>query len=281
MASSPHTTLLPSGERVPTLGQGTWFIGDRADRRERELLALRRGIDLGMTLIDTAEMYGNGASEVLVGEAIAGRREEVFLVSKVLPSNASFDGTITACERSLHHLNTDRIDLYLLHWRGGAPFEETICAFEKLVDSGKIRYWGVSNLDLDDMEELISARGGASVQTNQVLYNLTRRGIEFDLLPWCREHRLPIMAYCPIEQGILADHPALKSIADDHSATPAQIALAWLLHQESLIVIPKAARSAHVEENAKALGITLSSDELAVIDELFPPPSGPVPLEIL
>jgi len=256
-------------------------MGDRADRREQELAALRLGIDLGMTLIDTAEMYGNGASEALVGEAIAGRRDEVFLVSKVLPSNASFDGTITACERSLQHLNTDRIDLYLLHWRGNTPFEETVRAFEKLVESGKVRHWGVSNLDPDDMVELTKTPGGAAAQTNQLLYNLTRRGIEFDLLPWCRERSLPIMAYCPIEQGRLAGHPALKSIADDHDATPAQIALAWLLHQEGVIVIPKAARSAHVEENAEAIDLTLSADDLAAIDEIFPPPSGPVPLEII
>lgn len=280
-APARRTTLLPSGEQVPVLGQGTWFMGDQGHQRHEEITALRRGIDLGMTLIDTAEMYGDGASESLVGEAIAGRRDEVFLVSKVLPGNASLDGTIAACERSLRHLNTDRLDLYLLHWRGGIPFEETIGAFEQLADADKIRHWGVSNLDPDDMRELISVPGGGAVQTNQVVYNLTRRGIEFDLLPWCREHGLPIMAYCPIEQGRLVDHPALMSIADDHGATSAQIALAWLLRQDGVIAIPKAARSAHVEENAKALDVTLSTEDLAMLDETFPPPSFPTPLEIL
>lgn len=280
-ASAKRTTILPAGEQVPVLGQGTWFLGYRVERRDQEIAALRLGIDLGMTLIDTAEMYGNGASEALVGEAIAGRRDEIFLVSKVLPGNASLDGTVAACERSLRHLGTDRLDLYLLHWRGGTPLAETIGAFERLKDAGKIRHWGVSNFDPDDMVELIGAPGGGAVQANQVIYNPTRRGIEFDLLPWCAEHGLPIMAYCPIEQGRLADHPTLRTIAAGHGATSAQIALAWLLRQDGVIAIPKAAKATHVGDNARALDIKLSADDIAQIDKAFPPPSGPMPLEIV
>jgi diketogulonate reductase-like aldo/keto reductase len=256
-------------------------MGERPDQRTEEIAALRHGIDLGMTVIDTAEMYGHGASETLVGEAIKGRRDEIFLVTKVLPSNAGFEAVIKACERSLRHLATDRIDLYLLHWRGGVPFEETIRAFDRLVSVGKIRHWGVSNMDPDDMEELIGIPGGGAVQTNQVLYNLTRRGIEFDLLPWCRDHGLPIMAYSPIEQGRVLSHPVLQSIAHAHGATPAQIALAWLLHQDGVIVIPKAGRRDHVEENRKALDVSLDADDLMRLDEAFPPPTSRRPLEIL
>jgi diketogulonate reductase-like aldo/keto reductase len=272
---------LPSGEKVPAFGQGTWLMGERPDQRTEEIAALRHGIDLGMTVIDTAEMYGHGASETLVGEAIKGRRDEIFLVTKVLPSNAGFEAVIKACERSLRHLATDRIDLYLLHWRGGVPFEETIRAFDRLVSVGKIRHWGVSNMDPDDMEELIGIPGGGAVQTNQVLYNLTRRGIEFDLLPWCRDHGLPIMAYSPIEQGRVLSHPVLQSIAHAHGATPAQIALAWLLHQDGVIVIPKSGRRDHVEENRKALDVSLDADDLMRLDEAFPPPTSRRPLEIL
>ena len=222
-------TKLPSGLAVPVLGQGTWYMGDDAHRRADEVASLRLGLDLGMTLIDTAEMYGDGASEKLVGEAIAGRRDEVFLVSKVLPSNASRNGTIAACERSLRRLGTDCIDLYLLHWRGRTPFAETIAAFEALQDAGKIRYWGVSNMDVDDMREIERAPGGDAMATNQVLYNLTRRGIEYDLLPQAQDRGLPLMAYSPIEQGRLAEYPEVQAIADRHGVTPAQVALAWVL----------------------------------------------------
>ncbi len=280
-APNDRSIRLLSGQDVPTLGQGTWFMGDRPDRQVDEIKALHRGIDLGMTLIDTAEMYGNGAAEVLVGAATRDCRDDVFLVSKVLPNHASLKGTIAACEGSLQRLGTDRIDLYLLHWRGQVPLAETIEAFEQLVSAGKIRHWGVSNLDHGDMQELIGVSGGSAVQTNQVLYNLSRRGIEFDLLPWCQSRNIPIMAYSPIEQGRLLSHPSLSAIAKAHSAAPAQIALAWLLRQEGVIAIPKAGSLSHVEENRRALNVTLSDDDLAALDQAFPPPSGPTPLEML
>ncbi|MGM0562653.1 MAG: aldo/keto reductase [Pseudomonadota bacterium] len=282
MPDSPFPTrTLPSGETVPALGQGTWYMGDGLRSREEEIAALRCGLDLGLTLIDTAEMYGNGAAEQLVGEAIAGRRDEAFLVSKVLPSNASKQGTIKACERSLERLGTDCLDLYLLHWRGGTPLRETIEAFEQLVEAGKIRHWGVSNFDVSDMEELMSVRGGTAVQTNQVLYNLTRRGIEWDLQPWCRRRQIPTMAYSPIEQGRMLDQPVLQRVAARHNASTAQVALAWLLRQESLIAIPKAGSPDHVEENRAALDLQLSQDDLAELDQAFPPPSRKQPLDIL
>lgn len=279
--SALPTRTLPYGQTVPALGQGTWYMGDGLRSREEEIAALRLGLDLGLTLIDTAEMYGNGASEQLVGEAIAGRRDEAFLVSKVLPSNASKQGTIKACERSLERLGTDRLDLYLLHWRGGTPLRETIEAFEELVEAGKIRHWGVSNFDVADMEELTALRGGSAVQANQVLYNLTRRGIEWDLQPWCRERQIPLMAYSPIEQGRMLEHSSLKRIAERLDATPAQVALAWLLRQEGLIAIPKAGSPRHVEENRAALNLQLSGEDLAELDRAFPPPDRKQPLEIL
>jgi diketogulonate reductase-like aldo/keto reductase len=274
-------TKLPSGETVPVLGQGTWYMGDEPRRRAEEIASLRLGLDFGMTLIDTAEMYGDGASEKLVGEAIAGRRDEVFLVSKVLPGNASRNGTIAACERSLKRLGTDRIDLYLLHWRGRAPFAETIAAFEALQDAGKIRHWGVSNMDVDDMKELVRAPGGDAVSVNQVLYNLTRRGIEYDLLPQAQARGLPLMAYSPIEQGRLIDYPEVQDIADRHGATPAQIALAWVLRQQGVIAIPKASTPGHVQENRAALDLKLTAEDLAELDAAFPPPDGPQSLEMI
>jgi len=274
-------TKLPSGEAVPVLGQGTWYMGDEPHRRAEEIATLRLGIDLGMNLIDTAEMYGEGASEKLVGEAIAGRRDEVFLVSKVLPSNASRSGTLAACERSLKRLGTDRIDLYLLHWRGRAPFAETIAAFEALQDAGKIRHWGVSNMDVDDMSEIARASGGDAISTNQVLYNLTRRGIEYDLLPQAQARELPLMAYSPIEQGRLTEYPEIEDIADKHGVTPAQIALAWVLRQQGVIAIPKASTLSHVQENRAALDVKLTAQDLAELDEVFPPPSGPESLEMI
>lgn len=274
-------TALPSGEKNPVLGQGTWRMAEQAVTRKQEIAALRLGLDLGMTLVDTAEMYADGGAEELVGEAIAGRRDEVFLVSKVLPGNASQRGTVTACERSLRRLRTDRIDLYLLHWRGSFTLRETLAAFDTLQRAGKIRHWGVSNLDLSDMEELAALPGGAAVQTNQVLYNLTRRGAEFDLLPWCRQRRIPLMAYSPIEQGRMLRHPALREVAARHDATPAQVGLAWLLRQEDMIVIPKASSEAHVRENRAVLDLRLDPQDIATLDRAFPPPTRAQPLAML
>jgi len=272
---------LPSGDQMPALGQGTWFMGDDRQRRKQEIDALRLGIDLGMGLIDTAEMYGNGASEELVGEAIAGRRDEVFLVSKVLPSNAAKTDVIAACEKSLRRLGTDQLDLYLLHWRSRTPLSETLEGFAALAEAGKIRHGGVSNFDVADMEELTGLPGGSAVQTNQVLYNLSRRGIEWDLLPWAREHSLPIMAYSPIEQGRILDHSGLKSVAAEHGATAAQVAIAWLLQREGVVAIPKAGTPAHVKENCAALDIHLTDEDIAALDRIFPPPDGKQALEII
>ena len=276
-----RTTNLPAGEAVPVLGQGTWAMGEQARRAADEATALRIGLDLGMTLIDTAEMYGNGGAEEVVADAIAGRRDEVFLVSKVLPENSSRSGTIAACERSLRRLGTDRIDLYLLHWRGSPALADTLAAFETLIADGKIRSWGVSNFDTDDMEELFELPGGDRCATNQILYNLTRRGIEFDLMPLCRKRGFPIMAYSPIEQGRLLNHATLKAIAARRNATPAQIALAWMLRQDGMIAIPKAASEKHVRENRAAVDVVLSSDDLAELDKAFPPPKRKRSLEML
>ncbi len=272
---------LPSGEAVPVLGQGTWGMGENRGRRRDEAAALRHGLELGLTLIDTAEMYGEGGAEEVVGEAIAGRRDEVFLVSKVYPHNASSRGTVAACERSLQRLGTDRIDLYLLHWRGGHPLAETVAAFERLQGQGKIRHWGVSNLDADEMEELAAVPSGGRCATDQVLYNPLRRGIEWDLLPWCREHGMPVMAYSPVEQGRLPTGGALGEIARRREHTPFQVALAWMLAQDGVIAIPKASRIAHVDANARALELTLTADELAAIDRQFPPPTRKQPLAML
>lgn len=273
--------LLPCGERVPALGMGTWNIGDDRARRAEEIATLRLGLDLGLRLIDTAEMYGEGLSEELVGEAIAGRRDEVFLVTKVYPHNAGRRDAVAACERSLRRLRTDRIDLYLLHWRGGVPLAETMEAFVALQQAGKIRHFGVSNLDLDDMRELWKVPGGDRVQTNQLLYNLGRRGVEWDLLPWLRERGVPVMAYSPIEQARLLRHAGLKAFAARHGIAPAQAALAWLLSRENVIAIPKTGRRDALRENAAALSIALDDAQLAELDALFPPPRGPRPLEML
>jgi diketogulonate reductase-like aldo/keto reductase len=279
-AASPAVRL-PSGETVPALGQGTWQLGESAHNRKKEIEALRTGLDLGMTLIDTAEMYGDGASEKLVSEAIKGRRHEVFLVSKVLPQNATTRGTIAACEGSLRRLNTDVIDLYLLHWRGTAPLSETLEAFTTLVAAGKIRHWGVSNFDVADMQELLTLPGGDEVTTNQVLYNLTRRGIEYDLLPMSRDRRIPVMAYSPIEQGRLLGHPVLNRLASQHEATPAQVALAWVLRAEGVIAIPRSGTPAHVRDNRAALNIQLTTQDLTELDAAFPMPTKKVPLEMI
>jgi diketogulonate reductase-like aldo/keto reductase len=276
-----RTVTLPSGEAVPALGQGTWYMGEGRRPAAEEAAALRLGLDLGMTLIDTAEMYASGGAERVVAEAIHGRRNEVFLVSKVLPSNASRKGTVAACEASLRRLGTDRLDLYFLHWRGGVPLAETVAGMEALVQAGKIRHWGVSNLDIDDMEELAALPGGEACATNQVLYNLTRRGIEWDLLPWCRERAMPIMAYSPIEQGRLLRKKALKEVAARHGATPAQVALAWAMRDPLVIAIPKASDPQHVRENRAALQVQLTDSDLAGLDRAFPPPTRKQPLELL
>jgi aldehyde reductase len=275
------TVLLPSGEKVPAFGLGTWNIGDSAATRAEEIATLRLGLDLGATLIDTAEMYGDGRSEELVGEAIAGRRDQAFLVTKVYPHNASRKGVPAACERSLKRLRTDRIDLYLLHWRGSVPLAETIEAFVALQKAGKIRHFGVSNLDLSDMKEWCESPGGAAVAANQLLYNLTRRGIEWDLLPWLRERRVPVMAYSPIEQGRLPGDPKFVSFARRHGVTPAQAALAWLLSKDGVIVIPKTGQRGRLKENLSALNTPLDAAQLAELDRLFPPPKRAQPLEML
>ncbi|HVO17145.1 MAG TPA: aldo/keto reductase [Alphaproteobacteria bacterium] len=275
-----HVTL-PSGEKVPALGLGTWRMGESGRRRTAEAAALRLGLELGMTLIDTAEMYGEGGAEEVIAEVIAGRRDQVFLVSKVYPHNASRKGVIAACERSLKRLGTDRLDLYLLHWRGGEPLADTVAGFEALVADGKIRRWGVSNFDTEDMAELARLEAGGRVATDQVLYNLARRGVEWDLLPWCRKRHVPIMAYSPLDQGgALLGKRALKAVAARHAATPAQIALAWLLRQQDVIVIPKASDLDHVRENRRALDLTLTAADLAELDRAFPPPRGRRPLDM-
>lgn len=275
------TIALPSGEQVPSLGQGTWNMGDRAATRAEEIAALRIGLDHGLTLIDTAEMYGDGRSEELVAEAIAGRRDEAFLVSKVLPDNASRRGTLDACESSLKRLKTDRIDLYLLHWRGSVPFAETLEALVRLQAGGKIRHYGVSNLDFEGTIEWCSLNGGAATATNQLLYNLSRRGIEWDLAPWLREKRIPVMAYSPLEQARLLKHKGLAAFAKTHGMTPAQAALAWLLAQEGVIAIPKCGDCTRLKENLGALEVRLSPGQLAELDAIFPPPSRARPLEML
>jgi diketogulonate reductase-like aldo/keto reductase len=277
--------LLPSGAGIPVLGQGTWYMGEDPAARPAEVAALRLGLDLGMTLIDTAEMYGEGGAEEVVGEAIAGRRDEVFLVSKVYPHHADRRGVQQACERSLRRLATERIDLYLLHWRGNVPLAETLEAFARLREQGKIGDFGVSNFDLDDMQEAAALPGGELIATDQVLYNLSQRGIEWDLLPWCRERRMPVMAYSPLEsnpleQGSLLANPALAAVAQRHQATPAQVALAWLLRQDGVVVIPKAVQPRHVRENRAALELAqaLDAEDLARLDAGFPAPRRRRPL---
>lgn len=276
-----RTLRLPSGQAIPVLGMGTWRMGETARNRQTEVAALRHGLDLGLSLIDTAEMYGEGGAEEVIAEAIANRRAEVFLVSKVYPHNASKQGTIAACERSLKRLQTDYLDLYLLHWRGSIPLTETLEALQTLQQAGKIRSYGVSNFDVADMEEASHLPGGKAIVTNQVLYNLMRRGIEVNLLPWCRQHHIPIMAYSPIEQGRLLNHRTLQAIAEDRGVTTAQVAIAWLLHQEEVIVIPKSSRIEHVNQNYAALELQLSAAELSTLNKAFPSPTNAVPLEML
>jgi diketogulonate reductase-like aldo/keto reductase len=273
--------VLPSGETVPALGQGTWHMGDDKATRAEEIATISLGLDLGITLIDTAEMYGEGKAEELVGEAIAGRRDEAFLVSKVYPHNATRKGTVAACERSLKRLRTDRIDLYLLHWRGSVPLAETMEAFMALHKSGKIRHYGVSNLDLDDMKQLWSVPGGNGVEANQLLYNLSRRGLEWELLPWLRKRRIPVMAYSPLEQAKLVRNAKLAGFARRHGMTPAQAALAWLLAKDDIIAIPKTASRVRLKENFGALDFQLTKEQLVELDRLFPPPTASVSLEML
>jgi diketogulonate reductase-like aldo/keto reductase len=277
------TTKLPSGEPMPVFGVGTWRMGEDVRIRKEEVAALKLGIEFGVTLIDTAEMYGEGGAEEIVAEAAAGRRDELFIVSKVLPSNASRSRTIAACERSLKRLRTDRIDLYLLHWRDSTPLEETVDAFAALAEQGKIRHWGVSNFDVDDMVDLLAlSRGrGEACASNQVLYNLTRRAIEFDLMPLCREHGMPMMAYSPIEQGRMLRHPELGKVAKAVGATPAQVALAWLLQQDGVIAIPKATSLPHLRENIAALDVKLDESAMAALDRAFAPPKRREPLAML
>ncbi|XHM64463.1 aldo/keto reductase [Streptomyces nigra] len=279
-AESAGTIVLPSGEEIAAAAQGTWYLGEDPGRREQEIAALRLGVDLGMTVVDTAEMYGDGAAEELVGEALRGRRDEVFLVSKVLPGHADRKGTVAACEGSLRRLGTDRLDLYLLHWRGRWPLEETLAGFTDLMEAGKIRYWGVSNLDVADMTELATLPGGDAVAVDQVLYNLSRRGIEWDLLPWCREAEVAVMAYSPIEQGRILGAEALGAVARALGATPAQVALAWVLEQ-GVSAIPRSGSPDHVRENRGAVDLRLPTEALEVLDEAFPPPTAATPLEML
>lgn len=262
-------TIELAGVQVPVVGQGTWRMGEDHRQRTREVAALREGLDLGLSLIDSAEMYGEGGAELVVGEAIAGRRDEVFLISKVYPHNASRDGVQAACERSLKRLGCERIDLYLLHWRGRYPLAETVEGFERLREQGKIGAWGVSNFDLDDLLELDQP----DCRTNQVLYNLQARGVEYDLLPWQQQAGMPLMAYCPLSQaGALLHEPALREVAERHGRTPGQVALAWTIRQDGVIAIPKAVGSAHLRDNAAAASLTLHADDLALLDAAFPPP---------
>jgi len=271
---------LPNGDKVPVLGQGTWKMGESRSRRKDEVAALTHGIELGMRLIDTAEMYAEGGAEEVVGDAIKGRRPKVFIVSKVYPHNASRSGVAEACERSLKRLRTDRIDLYLLHWRGGVPLADTIAGFEDLVKAGKIRSYGVSNFDVADMRELHRLPGGKASATNQVLYNLKHRGIEFDLLPWSEKERLPIMAYSPLEIGPLAKSAAMRRVAERHKVSAAQIALAWVLRRPNVLAIPKSSKLDHVDENRAAAEIALTPEDLADLDAISPPPRQAGPLEM-
>jgi len=282
-AAALRTVALPDGETIPVLGIGTWGMAERRKDRADEAAALQTAVDLGMTVVDTAEMYADGEAEMLVGEALRDRRQDIFLVSKVLPQHATRAGTVSACEASLQRLRTDSLDLYLLHWRGKVPLDETLDALLLLQKEGKIRYWGVSNFDVDDMNELTSLTGptGPRAAANQVLYNLARRGIEYDLLPWSREYGAPIIAYSPLEQGRLAKHEKVKAVASRLEATPAQVALAWILRQPGIVAIPKASSPERVRENRAALAVTLGEDDLKTLDGAFSPPTKKIPLEML
>jgi diketogulonate reductase-like aldo/keto reductase len=276
-----RTVMLPGGEQVPALGQGTWHMGERAADRRHEADALRAGLDLGLTLIDTAEMYGEGGAEEVVADAVEGRRDSVFIVSKVYPHNATAAGTLAACERSLKRLRTDRIDLYLLHWRGSVPLAETLGAFERLKAAGKIRHWGVSNFDPSDMAELAQAPGGSACAANQVLYHLGSRGIEHDLLPRCSRDGISVMAYSPLAQGAILADPVLARVAVRHGVGPAGIAIAWSMRLPGVISIPKTSSLARLRDNARAADLMLTAADLAELDAAFPPPRRATPLAML
>ena len=280
MATIPNLRMR-DGEVVPRLGMGTWHMGERPAARDREVAALRLGLDLSMNLIDTAEMYGEGGAESIVGEAIHGWREGVFVVSKFLPHHASRRKLIAACDGSLSQLGTDYLDLYLLHWRGTVPLEETVDTLEELVRAGKVQRWGVSNFDVADMEELVAVPGGDRVAANQVLYNLGRRGPEFDLLPWCAKRDIPVMAYSPLDEGRLARHPAVIAIASRLGVKPGQVALAWILRNPRVIAIPKASTIEHVRDNRGAADVTLDDEALQILETSFPPPRRKRPLEMI
>ena len=275
------TVALPDGSTVAQLGLGTWRMGEHAQRRAAEIGVVRLALDLGITLIDTAEMYADGGAEALVGEALAGRRDQAFIVSKVYPHNASRRGVPAACERSLKRLRTDRIDLYLLHWRGEHPLAETVEAFERLRQAGKIRRWGVSNLDVDDLEELAALPAGSHCTTDQVHYSASARGVEFDLLPWLRARRMPMMAYSPIDEGRLADNATLAAIGARHGASAAQVALAWVLRHPDVIAIAMTADARHLRDNRAALELRLAPADLAELDRRFAPPARKAPLSMI
>jgi diketogulonate reductase-like aldo/keto reductase len=277
---SVRSLALPSGERIPVLGQGTWGLGEDPSTRAEELATLRLGLDLGLTLVDTAEIYGQGSTEEFVGEAIEGRRDEVFLVTKAPPSRVTSHSVKEACDASLKRLRTDRLDLYLLHWRAAAPLEDWVRACEALVEAGKIRHWGVSNFDVIDLASIVQVAGGGEVETDQVLYNLAHREIEFELLPWCRDWALPVMAYSPIDRGSLVANDIVVEIAEKHAVATAQVALAWVLRHEDVCAIPKASIPEHVRENRGALDLQLDRDDLKALDEAFPPPTRPAPLPV-
>ena len=277
---------LPSGQKIPVLGMGTWRMGENVQWRQAEVAALRCGMELGLSLIDTAEMYGEGGAEEVVAEAVGSRRSnsrrsEVFLVSKVYPHNASREGVLAACDRSLSRLKTDYLDLYLLHWPGSFPISETIAAFQALKQAGKIRDYGVSNFDVRGMEAATKVKGGGEIATNQILYNLSRRGVELDLLPWCQQREIPVMAYSPIEQGRLLNEAALKQVAQEKGVSVAQVAIAWLLHQDNVVVIPKSSRIEHIEQNVATLEIALSAEEIEILEAACPAPRKPIPLQML
>jgi diketogulonate reductase-like aldo/keto reductase len=276
--SSMRTVTLKGGDKVPVLGLGTWRMGERKSERAAEVAAIKLGLDLGIRLVDTAEMYGEGGAEEMLSEALAGRRDEIFLVSKVYPQNASRNGVVAACERSLRRLKTDRLDLYLLHWRGSVPLAETVSAFEALKQDGKIRQWGVSNLDADDMTELAGVPDGKNCASNQVLYHLGSRGVEWQLLEQCRKEGVMVMAYSPLGQGPLLRKPSLGKIAGKHGVDPAAIALAWVLRQPGVITIPKAVKPEHVRANLQALEVSLDAEDLQALDAAFPPPKRATPL---
>lgn len=282
-----HEVTLPSGEDVPALGLGTWRMGESASQQAAEVKAVRLALELGYRVIDSAEMYGEGGAETVVGQALqpalkAGlARESLFVVSKVYPHNASVDGVLAACERSLRRLQLDHIDLYLLHWRGAVPLAQTVQGFETLQRRGWIRHWGVSNFDSDDLLELDAVPGGAACAANQVWYSLSQRGVEFELLPRQRLRQMPLMAYSPIDQGALADHPGLHALAEKHAATPAQVALAWVLSQPGVMALPKASSAIHLRHNRAATQLRLDSEDQRLLDGLFPPPKRKQPLAML